>query len=129
MWFSVNILNCRYSTRNISAPIKASLHFSLSRSAIISLDRAEAVIEITEWVEVPKKNVTVDTNSTNTLNSSSEASPESSSFDSNGNSSAEGDAKNSKSAAEEQPNTEVTTEKVLKKKTFRVPLKVLMQNF
>lgn len=115
----------KYSTRNISAPIKASLHFSLSRSAIISLDRAEAVIEITEWVEVPKKNVTVDTNSTNTLNSSSEASPESSSFDSNGNSSAEGDAKNSKSTAEEQPNTEVTTEKVLKKKTFRVPLKVV----
>ncbi|KAH7658646.1 Heat shock protein 70 family protein [Dioscorea alata] len=115
----------KYSTRNISAPIKASLHFSLSRSAIISLDRAEAVIEITEWVEVPKKNVTVDTNSTNTLNSSSEASPESSSFDSNGNSSAEGDAKNSKSTAEEQLNTEVTTEKVLKKKTFRVPLKVV----
>ncbi|KAJ0962810.1 hypothetical protein J5N97_027932 [Dioscorea zingiberensis] len=115
----------KYSTRNISAPIKANLHFSLSRSGIISLDRAEAVIEITEWVEVPKKNITVDTNSAEPLNSSAEASPENSSVEGNGNLTAEGDAKNSKSIEEEQSDTEVNTEKVLKKKTFRVPLKVV----
>ncbi|KAE8777837.1 Luminal-binding protein 1 [Hordeum vulgare] len=54
----------KYGSRNLSAPIKANLHFSLSRRGIIFLDRAEAVIEITEWVEVPKKNVALETNTT-----------------------------------------------------------------
>ncbi|KAF2308263.1 hypothetical protein GH714_039739 [Hevea brasiliensis] len=50
----------KYSARNLSSPIKTNLHFSLSRSGILSLDRADAVIEISEWVEVPKKNLTIE---------------------------------------------------------------------
>ncbi|RVX11271.1 Heat shock 70 kDa protein 17 [Vitis vinifera] len=46
--------SAKYSSRNLSSPIKANLHFSLSRSGILSLDRADAVTEITEWIEVPK---------------------------------------------------------------------------
>ncbi|KAF8412653.1 hypothetical protein HHK36_000621 [Tetracentron sinense] len=50
----------KYSSRNLTSPIKANLHFFLSRSGILSLDRADVVIEVAEWVEVPKKNLTVD---------------------------------------------------------------------
>ncbi|XWS57081.1 hypothetical protein CRYUN_Cryun09bG0140900 [Craigia yunnanensis] len=49
-----------YSARNLSSPIKTNLHFSLSRSGILSLDQAEAVIQISEWIEVPKRNLTVE---------------------------------------------------------------------
>ncbi|KAG6384539.1 hypothetical protein SASPL_155640 [Salvia splendens] len=45
----------KYSSRNLSSPIKANLHFSLSKSGIFYLDRAEAVVEITEWVEVHER--------------------------------------------------------------------------
>ncbi|KAJ6864120.1 hypothetical protein NC651_034836 [Populus alba x Populus x berolinensis] len=58
----------KYSSRNLSSPIKANLHFSLSRSGILSLDRADAVIEISEWVEVPKKNLTVENTTTTSPN-------------------------------------------------------------
>ncbi|MCI30581.1 heat-shock protein, partial [Trifolium medium] len=63
----------KYSSRNLSSPIKANVHFSLSRSGILSLDRADAVIEITEWVEVPRKNLTVE-NSTISSNVTDESS-------------------------------------------------------
>lgn len=117
----------KYSSRNLSAPIKANLHFSLSRSGIISLDRAEAVIEITEWVEVPKKIVTLESNITNS-NSSSEAGATNSSTDAKENLSSASDTNSSTinlSSAKESNAPENVTEKVLKKRTFRVPLKVM----
>ncbi|KAL6911360.1 hypothetical protein ACP4OV_000165 [Aristida adscensionis] len=113
----------KYSSRNLSAPIKANLHFSLSRSGIISLDRAEAVIEITEWVEVPKKILTLESNTTN-QNSSTEAGAANSTADSKENLSSGGDT-NSSTTIDESTAQENNTEKVLKKRTFRVPLKVL----
>ncbi|KAM3243201.1 hypothetical protein ACQJBY_055270 [Aegilops geniculata] len=113
----------KYGSRNLSAPIKANLHFSLSRSGIISLDRAEAVIEITEWVEVPKKNVTLETNTTDeTL--SAESGTTDSTTDSKENSSSGSDADNSSTTNDETNVQDTITEKVLKKRTFRVPLKV-----
>lgn len=115
----------RYSSRNLSSPIKASLHFSLSRSGIFSLDRVEAVIEITEWVEVPRKNLTVD-NSTSASANITEADARSASEESsdkletnNGNSNI------SDSTANDSSPVDLGTEKKLKKRTFRVPLKVL----
>ncbi|KAF8370274.1 hypothetical protein HHK36_031688 [Tetracentron sinense] len=36
----------KYSSRNLTSPIKANLHFFLSRSGILSLDRADVVIEV-----------------------------------------------------------------------------------
>ncbi|ESQ55771.1 hypothetical protein EUTSA_v10024376mg [Eutrema salsugineum] len=112
----------KYSSRNLSAPIKANLHFSLSRSGILSLDRGDAVIEITEWVEVPKKNVTIDGNTTTaTGNFSDENSQENKEE-------LQADAGNSTASnttAEEPAVVDLGTEKKLKKRTFRVPLKVV----
>uniref|UniRef100_A0A0E0CQI7 Helicase C-terminal domain-containing protein n=1 Tax=Oryza meridionalis TaxID=40149 RepID=A0A0E0CQI7_9ORYZ len=114
----------KYSSRNLSAPIKANLHFSLSRSGIISLDRAEAVIEITEWVEVPKKNITLESNSTS-QNLSSEGGAANGTSDSKENVSSDGDANKSRAPIDESNAQDIVTEKVLKKRTFRVPLKVV----
>ncbi|KAK6142377.1 hypothetical protein DH2020_022725 [Rehmannia glutinosa] len=114
----------KYSSRNLSSPIKASLHFSLSRSGIFSLDRADAVIEITEWVEVPRKNLTVDNStsaSANTDDDGKNASEESRDKleTSNGNSNT------SDSSANDSSTVDLGTEKKLKRRTFRVPLKVI----
>lgn len=116
----------RYASRNLSSPIKASLHFSLSRSGILSFDRADAVIEITEWVEVPKKNLTVENSTNVSPNISSETGAQNSSSESNGNLNTD-DGENSSSSnstVEEQGSTDLGIEKKLKKRTFRVPLKV-----
>ncbi|XP_020268798.1 heat shock 70 kDa protein 17 isoform X2 [Asparagus officinalis] len=126
--FSVSGLteaNEKYATRNLSAPIKANLHFSLSRSGIISFDRAEAVIEITEWIEVPKKNKTLESNITNILNVSSEANPENNSQNKQESLNVESETDNSTNSNHEgQDSVDVATEKILKKRTFRVPLKI-----
>lgn len=124
--FNHVVISNRYSSRNLSAPIKANLHFSLSRSGIISLDRAEAVIEITEWVEVPKKNLTLESNSTSqTLSSEGGAANDTS--DSKENVSSDGDANKSSAPIDESNAQDIVTEKVLKKRTFRVPLKVKIE--
>ena len=94
----------------------------MSRSGIIALDRAEAVIEITEWVEVPKKILTLESNITN-QNSSSEVGAANSTADSKENLSS-GSNTNSSTLIDESNAQEIITEKVLKKRTFRVPLKV-----
>ncbi|XP_031256380.1 heat shock 70 kDa protein 17 [Pistacia vera] len=115
----------KYSSRNLSSPIKANLHFSLSRSGILSLDRADAVIEITEWVEVPKKNLTVE-NATSSPNISLETGAENSSEGSNENLHSDGDPINSSNSTVEEPNIiDQPTEKKLKKRTFRIPLKIV----
>ncbi|KAK7302508.1 hypothetical protein RJT34_13398 [Clitoria ternatea] len=115
----------KYSSRNLSAPIKANLHFSLSRSGILSLDRADAVIEITEWVEVPRKNLTVE-NSTISSNVSVESAATNSSEENNESGQIDnGINKTSNISAEEQVAAEPATEKKLKKRTFRIPLKIV----
>lgn len=125
----------RYASRNLSAPIKANLHFSLSRSGVLTLDRAEAVIEITEWVEVPKKILTADNSSTSanisveassSANSSAEAGSGDPTEEGNGNLKDDGSSTTnlSSSSASEEKIAEVT-EKKLKKRTFRVTLKVV----
>ncbi|KAL5220597.1 hypothetical protein ABZP36_025310 [Zizania latifolia] len=114
----------KYGSRDLSAPIKANLHFSLSRSGIISLDRAEAVIEITEWVEVPKKNLTLESNSAG-QNLSSEAGTASGTSDSKENLSSDSDADKSSSPIDKNNAQDIIKEKVLKKRTFRVPLKLV----
>lgn len=121
----------RYESRNLSAPIKANLHFSLSRSGVLTLDRAEAVFEITEWVEVLKKIPTVD-NSSTSVNVSVEASPSVNSSAEVGSGDSADDAKanlqtdgtNDPSNFSGTENIADVTEKKLKKRTFRVPLKV-----
>ncbi|KAG6496417.1 heat shock 70 kDa protein 17-like [Zingiber officinale] len=117
----------KYSTRNISSPIKANLHFSLSRSGILSLDHADAAIEISEWVEVPKKNSTTN-NSTGSFNSSSETSTEAISQDSAETLKVAEDNNISSNSTESEKEAIIVTEKILKKKTFRVPLKVVEKN-
>ncbi|XP_059432105.1 heat shock 70 kDa protein 17-like isoform X2 [Corylus avellana] len=115
----------KYSLRNLSSPIKTNLHFSLSRSGILSLDRADAVIEISEWVEVPKKNLTLD-NSTTSPNISIEADAKNASEESNDNLHVDGGVVNTSSSNVEENNTiDLGTERKLKKRTFRVPLKIV----
>ncbi|KAJ4705671.1 putative Heat shock 70 kDa protein [Melia azedarach] len=116
----------KYSSRNLSSPIKANLHFSLSRSGIISLDRADAVIEITEWVEVPKKNLTVENAAASSLNVTLETGAKNTTEEANENlQSDRGTSDASNSTVEEPINVDVITEKKLKKRTFRVPLKIV----
>ncbi|KAM1059679.1 hypothetical protein ACFX15_023731 [Malus domestica] len=112
----------KYASRNLSSPIKASLHFSLSRSGVLSLDRADAFIEVSEWVEVPKKNLTTQENSTNVApNISTETGAQNTSKESNGNTDDGGNSNSSNSTVE----TDVVIEKKLKKRTFRIPLKIV----
>lgn len=114
----------RYSSRNLSSPIKANLHFSLSRSGIFTLDRADAVVEITEWVEVPRKNLTVD-NSTSALANETKADAGKTSDDNSAKSETDnGNSTVSDSSDNDSNTVDLGTEKKLKKRTFRVALKV-----
>ncbi|PRQ52287.1 putative Heat shock protein 70 family [Rosa chinensis] len=117
----------KYASRNLSSPIKASLHFSLSRSGILSFDRADAVVEITEWVEVPKKNLTVENATTVSPNISSETGAQNSSAESNDNLKTDdgGNSNASNATVEEQGSADLGIEKKLKKRTFRVALKIV----
>jgi hypoxia up-regulated 1 len=109
----------------LSSPIKANLHFSLSRSGILSLDRADAVIEISEWVEVPKKNLTVENTTTTSPNITLETDTKNTTEESDEKSNSDGVTDNTSiNITEELSTTEPITEKKLKKRTFRVPLKV-----
>ncbi|KAK4429197.1 Heat shock protein 17 [Sesamum alatum] len=117
--------NEKYSSRNLSSPIKANLHFSLSRSGIFSLDRAEAVIEITEWVEVPRKNLTVD-NSTSASANNTDADARDTPEENNDKLETNNGSSNlSDSSANETNTGDLGTERKLKKRTFRVALKVI----
>uniref|UniRef100_A0A6N2JZE2 Heat shock 70 kDa protein 17 n=1 Tax=Salix viminalis TaxID=40686 RepID=A0A6N2JZE2_SALVM len=115
----------KYSSRNLSSPIKANLHFSLTRSGILSLDRVDAVIEISEWVEVPKKNLTVENTTTTSPNITLE-SDKNTTEESDVNFNSDGVNENLSNNIVEGPSTtELATEKKLKKRTFRVPLKIV----
>ncbi|KAL6334571.1 hypothetical protein AAG906_018910 [Vitis piasezkii] len=123
---SANLSSClQIFFSNLSSPIKANLHFSLSRSGVLSLDRADAVIETTEWIEVPKVNVTLENSSATSPNISVETSPHNASEDSNENLHADGRIDNTSNATENQSDKDLGTEKKKKKRTFRVPLKVV----
>ncbi|MBA0839808.1 hypothetical protein Goarm_005503 [Gossypium armourianum] len=116
----------KYSSRNLSAPIKTNLHFSLSRSGILSLDQADAVIQITEWIEVPKKNLNVENTTSASPNASVDNGANSTSEESNSNSESDGGVSNgSNSTVEEPSTTDLGTERKLKKRTFKIPLKIV----
>ncbi|PPD80351.1 hypothetical protein GOBAR_DD22723 [Gossypium barbadense] len=116
----------KYSSRNLSAPIKTNLHFSLSRSGILSLDQADAVIQITEWIEVPKKNLTVENTTSASPNASVDNGANSTSEESNSNSESDGGVSTgSNSTVEEPSTTDLGTERKLKKRTFKIPLKIV----
>lgn len=111
--------------------MKTNLHFSLSRSGVLSFDRAETVVEFSEWVDVPVKNQA--TNETKPtlkkpdLSSDTEGNgPEDSTTKVEDGATLEAsnttDAKDS--SISETPVQEVIMEKKLRKRTVRVPLKV-----
>ncbi|KAL6522982.1 hypothetical protein OROHE_016488 [Orobanche hederae] len=114
----------KYSSRNLSSPIKTNLHFSLSRSGIFSLDRAEAVVEITEWVEVPRKNRTVD-NSTFSSANITDADTKNPSEENRDKLETHNNSNTLDSGANDSSTVDLGTENKLKKRTFRVPLKVI----
>ncbi|MCO5583506.1 hypothetical protein L7F22_037417 [Adiantum nelumboides] len=114
----------KYGPRNLTSPMKSNLHFSLSRSGVLSLDKAETVVEFSEWIEVPVKNRTANETKA-TLEkpglSSSENGLESKIQDEADNSA---DAKDSLNTTVPVPEPEVIMEKKLRKRTIRVPLKI-----
>ncbi|KAI7741742.1 hypothetical protein M8C21_000586 [Ambrosia artemisiifolia] len=115
----------KYMSRNLSSPVKANLHFSLSRSGILSLDRADAVIEISEWVEVPKKNQTLENaNVSAPLNLTVEAESANSAEASDALNPDDSTVSSANSTANGQNTVDLGTEKKLKKRTFRIPLKI-----
>lgn len=88
------------------------------------MDRADAVIEISEWVEVPKKNLTLENSTLASPNITVEEGPKNVSEESNSNTHADGGVNPSTPSENNQSTIDLGTEKKLKKRTFRVPLKV-----
>lgn len=89
------------------------------------MDRADAVVEISEWVEVPRKNLTLENSTSDSSNLSMETGGRNSSEESNGNLNTDGGiSKTLNASAEEHAAADTVPEKKLKKRTFRVPLKV-----
>lgn len=120
----------KYGALNLSSPMKTNLHFSLSRSGVLSFDKAETVVEFLEWVEVPVKNLT--SNETKLFLEKLDLSSES---EGRGleNSSEVGDSvtaevsnvTEAKNALKDSaPEYETVKEKRLRKRTIRVPLKI-----
>ncbi|KAH9287774.1 hypothetical protein KI387_031891 [Taxus chinensis] len=121
--------HAKYAARNLSSPIKTNLHFSLSRSGLVSFDRAETVIEVSEWIEVPAKNLTVENSTSISSNATTESSsnPGSSSEKGEGDFGVEGSENNTTITNPQKTTEDVkpATEKKLRKRTFRVPLKII----
>ncbi|XP_022765663.1 heat shock 70 kDa protein 17-like [Durio zibethinus] len=116
----------KYSSRNLSSSIKTNLHFSLSRSGILSLDQAEAVIQITEWIEVPKRNLTVENTTSASPNVSVDVGTKNTFEQSNNNLESDGGSSNASNSTVEEPSTvDLGTERKLKKRTFKIPLKIV----
>ncbi|XWS08210.1 hypothetical protein CRYUN_Cryun41cG0060200 [Craigia yunnanensis] len=116
----------KYSSRNLSSPVKANLHFSLSRSGILSLDQAEAVIQITEWVEVPKKNLNIENTTSASPNVSVDVGTKNTSEESNNSLDSDGGISNASNSSVEEPSAmDLGTERKLKKWTFKIPLKIV----
>lgn len=116
----------KYGSRNLTSPMKSNLHFSLSRSGVLSLDRAETVVEFSEWIEVPVKNQT--TNETKATLEKPSSSPENEKSGPESNVEVEADnstnVKDSLNMTIPAQEPEVIMEKKLRKRTIRVPLKV-----
>lgn len=120
----------RYKNHNQSAPMKTTLHFALDRSGVVTLERAEQVVEVSEWVEVvdPIRNITAllanltanettgDVNAT-TGTEESESKPETDA----------GNLTDENVTATEVTPPPVTVTKKLRKRIFRIPLKVKTQ--
>lgn len=99
------------------------MHFSLSRSGILSLNQADAVIQISEWLEVPKKKLTLE--NTTPPNISVDVATKNTSEQSNNGLDSDGGISNASNSTVEEPSTvDLGIERKLKKRTFKIPLKV-----
>ncbi|KAG8480660.1 hypothetical protein CXB51_025211 [Gossypium anomalum] len=115
----------KYSSRNLSSPIKTNLHFSLTRSGILSLDLAEAAFQVTEWIEVPKRNLTVENSTIASSNVSVDLGAENTSEQNSNSLESDGGISNASNSTTEPNTVDLGTEKKLKKMTFRIPLKIV----
>lgn len=89
------------------------------------MDQAEAVIQISEWVEVPKKNLTLDNTTTASPNVSVDVGTKNTSDESNNTLDSDGGISNASNSSVEEPSTmDLGTERKLKKRIFKIPLKV-----
>ncbi|CAA2982154.1 heat shock 70 kDa 17 [Olea europaea subsp. europaea] len=125
-----------YESEDFMPPGASSLTFSQyaisgltdsseNRSSVFFLDGADAVVEITEWVEVPQKNVTVG-NLTPASSNGIEAGLKSSSEESSDKLEMNDSTSNASiSSVTDSATSDIVIEKKLKKRTFRLPLKAL----
>eukprot|EP00271_Cylindrocystis_brebissonii_P021565 TRINITY_DN778_c0_g2_i1.p1 TRINITY_DN778_c0_g2~~TRINITY_DN778_c0_g2_i1.p1 ORF type:complete len:938 (+),score=231.05 TRINITY_DN778_c0_g2_i1:208-3021(+) len=141
----------KYSSYNLTSPLRTSLHFSLSRSGLVALDSAETVVEFSEWIEVPveviKENSTLFSNGTSSNNSTSNSTTQDEGSGADGGSEDEGaggdeagvgakdgeekeEASGGKgeegegAADEEAAAPAVIMKRKLRKRTIRIPLKL-----
>lgn len=121
---------CRYESYNLSAPIKTNLHFSLSQSGVLNFEKAETVVEVTEWYEVPVTNSTSNETTADKKKVPDEVSANIETDDAAPNEEGitEGPAVDGSgdgpSGADESTATEPLVQRKLRKRTIRIPLKV-----
>ena len=89
------------------------------------MDQAEAVIQISEWIEVPKRNLTVENTTSASPNISVDVGTKNTSEESNNSLDSDGGISNASNSSDEEPSAmDLGTERKLKKRTFKIPLKV-----
>ncbi|CAA2985426.1 heat shock 70 kDa 17 [Olea europaea subsp. europaea] len=124
-----------YESEDFMPPGASSLTFALyavssltdssEKSGVFSLDGVDVVVEITEWVEVPQKNVTTG-NPTSASSNDTEAGLKSSSEESSDKLEINDSMSNASiSSVTRSATSDIAIEKKLKKRTFRLPLKVI----
>ncbi|KAH7290771.1 hypothetical protein KP509_30G063000 [Ceratopteris richardii] len=119
----------KHGSRNLSSPMKTNLHFSLSRSGILSFDKAETVVEFSEWIEVPAKNQAK--NETKATSEKPNVSPENVKNETERKSkdvSSSTDLGTPQNETTSEQDVPVIMEKKLRKRTIRVPLKIKDSN-
>eukprot|EP00897_Mesotaenium_endlicherianum_P006776 jgi/Mesen1/6126/ME000313S05248 len=130
----------RYAAYNLTQPFKTSLHFSLTRSGLVALEKAEMVVEFSEWYQVAQPvNASSGTGSTNATASEPDTLPsgngtnavedsattetgEGSTASSSGNST--GSGSNDTSSGNSTAAAETVMVSKLRRRIIRVPLKV-----
>lgn len=122
----------RYSTYNLSNPLKTSVHFEISRSGLVAVEKAELVVEFSEWTEVrvpivSNKTLVANTTASTTANSTqaeggASEKAEGGSEKGNATEAGLGTTVNATEAAAEE--TQYETKQKLRKRTIRVPLEV-----
>lgn len=112
----------RYSTYNLTNPLKTSLHFEITRSGLVGVEKAEVVVEFSEWTEVRVPIISNQTVGGNATGNGTQPGAEGGGGEGNATEAASGAPGNATEVAAEEPQYEIKQK--LRKRTIRVPLEV-----